>query len=150
MFQAGREKSRMGCFRFLIQIPDMIRCFFVNVASGWFPLETSMPFTKSEEERRTGLKFGSRRAIVIVPPHSLGFLKRIKEKAQTSLNAVQLSVFTGALRRYSIDKGCAELLPESAISRTSLPCPRIPDSDLPEADSLRCDFAEISCNLALS
>lgn len=151
---AGGNCCLRGC-KALTKIPDFIRSFCVNLTVGMRRLETDTPFTKSAAERRSGLRFGTRRSIISVPPHSLNYVKALKNAAGVSLNAVQLSVFTGALRRYCDSRGCPAFAATSATgrvcSRASLPVPLPPmqGTTYSAADSMRNNFTVISCSLAL-
>lgn len=90
----------------VLSVPQVISASAKNVLSSMDAPDSFIPsLTHSDEERAKGC-FGAARTIVLIPPHTLCFVKAMKKaygdqhKTAVSLTTVLLSVFTGALRRY--------------------------------------------------
>jgi len=122
-------------------------------------LDTSIPnLTRSESERAKG-EFGGPRKVIMVPPHSLDYVKAIKKAYATkfdtpvALTTVLVAVFTGAMRRYIEARSPQSL--EGVKMRVSIPVPvpvskkdKTPDGK-PNPDGLYNSFVAIMADMAL-
>jgi hypothetical protein len=73
--------------------------FVSNGIASMKPLEANSVWQKSADDRRRG-KFGGKRCVVFIPPHSLDFVKQCKNKAGVSVNDILMGATSGAIRRY--------------------------------------------------
>jgi len=73
--------------------------FISNTAAAIKPLEANSVWQRSAEDRRAG-RWNSKRCVVMVPPHSLAFVKQCKDKAKVTVNDVLMGATAGAIRRY--------------------------------------------------
>lgn len=73
--------------------------FASNGAASMKPLEAKTVWQRPAEDRRRG-RFNGKRCVVLIPPHSLDFVKQCKNKAGVSVNDVLMGVTSGAIRRY--------------------------------------------------
>jgi hypothetical protein len=129
---------------------DSVRSFVSNSTVPMRPLETETKFTKSRAERQSGLRFGERRVAVMVPPHSLEYVKAIKNAANVSLNDVVLSATTGALRRYCERLGDSAITSGQRIKARALIPIAIPEGEGNTDDQMQNNFAFISCRIDVS
>lgn len=141
-------KKTGGLSASLLRSLDSVRSFGRVLAASAGAMETDLPFL--DPQRKQGLSYSGRRALVLFPALSLSYVKRVKEAAKCTVNDVIFSAWAGAMRRYSEAHGFDfETQQATARALLAVAVPRsFPDSHDPE-DRLINHFAFCPVQLAL-
>lgn len=76
-----------------------VPAFGSTVIAPMKPLEANSVWQRPAEDRKAG-SFPGKRVAIMVPPHSLEFVKECKNKAKVTVNDVLMGATAGAIRRY--------------------------------------------------
>jgi hypothetical protein len=130
--------------------------FASNLVGGY--LEAESPLNRPMAERSSdAMPYGGDRKMLVLPAHSVAYVKALKRVALTSFNAVVLSIATGAFRRYC-DKADPEFQkkveaaggPSAFLARASTPMAlEVSTADFVASQGLCNSFSVISTPIAL-
>mmetsp|Transcript_99579 Transcript_99579/g.157608 ORF Transcript_99579/g.157608 Transcript_99579/m.157608 type:complete len:481 (+) Transcript_99579:64-1506(+) len=96
--------SQGGCKRRVGMCCGALPGFVSALAASKKSLETDSTWNAPEEARRDA-DFSGERRVVIVPPHSLEFIKECKDLGGVSVNDIVQAATAGAIRRYCEKRG---------------------------------------------
>ena len=141
--------------RRLRALPSVVGSFVGNLAGG--SLEHDTPLNRSHAERSALQPYGGARRVLLLPTHSVAYIKAIKRAGGTTFEATVLSIFTGALRRFceKADPGFAGKVaqaggPSKFVARATTPVPLPVSPDEFIANQGLCNnFAIVSAPIAL-
>jgi len=122
-----------------------------SLAAANQSLEPDSAWHATAEARKEG-DFSGARAVVLVPPHSLKFVKECKDAAEVSVNDILQAAASGAMRRYCEKRGDPLFEPGEkcpVVFRTLVPValPKNFSADHDEHDRLTNNFCFGSATL---
>jgi WS/DGAT/MGAT family acyltransferase len=150
MLNGGSAPQR--CCRKVGKACASVPAFFSNVAAGMKPMESNSVWQRSPEDRRAG-RWTGRRCVVMVPPHSLAFVKQCKDKAKVSVNDVLMGATAGAIRRYCESRNDPLFRPDhvpfTSKFRTLVPValPKVFPPGHDESDKLTNNWCFVGCKM---
>lgn len=104
---SGKERERMPAPSLFQKVGSLMDILSLPVSK----YDTKTLFSPSNTDK---MVMTSRRRSIVFPTVRLDFIKKIKNKAQVTVNDVLLSVMTGAIRKYCVKRGDPSMKSEAA------------------------------------